>query len=497
LANIAMLFTLTVMLVSIRLSRAASIVTTVVGVLAFDFLFVPPRYSFFISDPQYVVTLIVMTLVGLIAGYLTGGLRYQAALAAQRESRTRSLYDFARALSSALMLEQVFETAEAYVVSQLGAHVQILLPDAEGVLGRGEGDAPFTSETTTTSAARLDHSTDTATLSLAQWCYQHARPAGAGTDTHPDSDTLVLPLIAPMCVRGVMLLKLPSREWLLVPEQRKQLDTFCALVAIAIERIHYVAVAQDALVRIESERLRNALLAALSHDLRTPLTSLVGLSESLALSKPALSTLQHELAASLRDEAQRMANLVANLLEMARIQSGAVSLNLQWQTVEEVVGTALRANRGQLGRHVVKTELDGALPLVRFDAVLIERVLCNLLENAVKYTPIGARITIAARTDDQSLQLDVSDDGPGIAAGQEEIIFDKFTRGERESAKPGVGLGLSICRAIVEAHGGTIRALATAQGALFRVALPLSTPPLPPLADDAEVQTATLISTAS
>ena len=201
------------------------------------------------------------------------------------------------------------------------------------------------------------------------------------------------------------------------------------MVAIALERIHYVEVAQQALVSMESERLRNSLLAALSHDLRTPLTSLVGLSESLALSAPPLSPLQTELAESLHDEARRLSNLVANLMEMARIQSGAVRLNRQWQTVEEVVGTALRATRLPCGTRRISTDLPRDLPLVCFDAVLIERVLCNLLENAVKYAPAHAQIGICAVTADEFLRAEVRDDGPGIAAGQHELIFDKFTRG--------------------------------------------------------------------
>ena len=472
-ANIAMLFLLSVMLVAIRLGRAASVVTTLTGVLAFDLLFVPPRFSLAISDPQYAVTIVVMVVVGLIAGHLTAGLHYQAALASEREARTRGLYDFARTLSAALMNEQVFETVETYVATTFEAHAVVLMPDQSGRI-----DAPAAT------AGRRSATIASADLALAQWCFEHGREAGAGTDTKPDGDALLLPLIAPMCSRGVLVIQLNSRQWLLLPEQRKQLETFAALVAIALERIHYVDVAQDALVRMSSERLRNSLLAALSHDLRTPLTSLAGLSESLTMSKPPLSAMQAELAEALRDEARRLGNLVANLMEMARIQSGQVRLNLQWQTLEEVVGTALRACRHQRTAHVVSTALAPDLPLVQFDAVLIERVFCNLLENAMKYTPAGARIVIAAQVQREFLQIDVSDDGPGIAAGQHEHIFEKFSRGERESAKPGVGLGLSICRAIVEAHGGAIRAIPATSGALFRFTLPLGTPPLIPAFDE-------------
>ena len=241
-------------------------------------------------------------------------------------------------------------------------------------------------------------------------------------------------------------------------DQRQQLDTFATLAAIALERVHYIEVAQDALVQMESERLRNSLLATLSHDLRTPLTVLVGLSESLLMARPPLPAAQAELAEALHDESLRMSSLVANLLDMARIESGEVKLNLQWQPFEEVVGSALRACHAVIAGHDVQTRLAPGLPLVRFDAVLIERVLCNLLENACKYTPPGSLIVIAAEASGDRLDVAVRDNGPGLPAGREEALFEKFTRGQRESATPGVGLGLSICRAIVGAHGGTIRA---------------------------------------
>jgi two-component system sensor histidine kinase KdpD len=295
----------------------------------------------------------------------------------------------------------------------------------------------------------------------------------------PAAPLFYLPLVAPMRTRGVLALEPHERRWLLIPEQRRQLDTFAALAAIALERVHYIDVAQGALVQMESERLRNSLLAALSHDLRTPLTSLVGLAESLALSP--LSPVQLELAHGLREETLRMSTLVANLLDMARIESGAVHLNLQWQALEETVGSALRASRAVLASHRVVTDLPRELPLVRYDAVLIERVLANLLENAAKYTPPGSTVTLSARAHEGRLEVTVADDGPGLPAGQEEAIFEKFTRGERESAKPGVGLGLAICRALVQAHGGIIAARRAPQGGAALVfTLPLGTAPALP-----------------
>jgi two-component system sensor histidine kinase KdpD len=279
----------------------------------------------------------------------------------------------------------------------------------------------------------------------------------------------------------VLAIEPEQRRWILIPEQRQQLDTFAALAAIALERVHYIEVAQGALVSMESERLRNSLLAALSHDLRTPLTSLVGLSESLAGAQPPLGAAQQEMAQALHDEALRMSTMVANLLDMARIQSGEVRFNLQWQPLEEVVGSALRASAATLRAHRISTRLPPGLPLLRYDAVLIERVLVNLLENAAKYTPPGAHIVIGAALHGAWINIQVDDDGPGLPAGREEALFEKFTRGERESAKPGVGLGLAICRAIIEAHGGRISAgRSQLGGAGFTIALPLGTPPAMP-----------------
>jgi two-component system, OmpR family, sensor histidine kinase KdpD len=315
-------------------------------------------------------------------------------------------------------------------------------------------------------------------IGIAQWAFDKGQPAGFATDTLPGTEVLYIPLRAPSQARGVLAVKAHNRRLLRIPEQRQLLDTFAALIAIALERVHYVQVAQDAVVRMESERLRNSLLAALSHDLRTPLTVLVGLAESLTLTKPSLSPVQLESAEAIKDEARRMSTLVSNLLDMARIESGEVKLNLQWQPLEEVVGSALNAARGMLKQHLVEVQIPRDLPLVRFDALLIERVLVNLLENASKYTPPGSRITLAAQTEGDRLSVSVSDDGPGLVAGHEETVFQKFTRGERESATPGVGLGLAICRAIVESHHGKIIASnRPGGGARFTFTLPLGQPP--------------------
>ncbi|MDN5882643.1 MAG: DUF4118 domain-containing protein, partial [Nitrosospira sp.] len=487
LPNIILFFLLTVVLVAVRLGRGPAVAATFVGVLTFDFFFVPPRFSFAVSDLQYLVTFAIMLAVGLITGHLTAGLRYQARVASHRESRARALYEFARELSGVLQTEQIFESTRTFIQRTFRAKATLLLPDGAGRLQPPPLASGEVSNASPISALEHIYELD---MAIAQWAFDHAIPAGIGTDTLPGGSFFYLPLVAPMRTRGLLAIQPESRHWILIPEQRRQLDTFAALAAIALERVHYIEIAQDVLIRMESERLRNSLLSALSHDLRTPLTSLVGLSESLALSAP-LAPPQQELAIALRDEALRMSDLVSNLLDMARIQSGEVKLNLQWQPFEEVVGSALRACGLQLTRHHMQTRLPRDLPLVRFDAVLIERVLCNLVENASKYTPAGSCVIIAARVKEPFLEATVSDNGPGLPRGMEEAVFEKFTRGERESAKPGVGLGLAICRAIVETHGGTIHAeRASNGGASFVFTLPLGTPPDMPGMDESALSPA-------
>lgn len=462
-SNIVAIYILTVVLVAVRFGRGAAALAAVLSVGSFDFFFVPPRFSFAVSDVQYFLTFGIMLAVGLITGQLTAGLRFQARVASHREERAGSLFEIARDLSGAVQIDQVVRISDESIERTFRASAALLLPNAAGQLAE--------------TSSRADTAL-TVDIGIAQWAFDKGQPAGFSTDTLPGTEVLYIPLRAPIRARGVLAVKAHNRRLLRIPEQRQLLDTFAALIAIALERVHYVGVAQDALVRMESERLRNSLLAALSHDLRTPLTVLVGLAESLALTKPPLSPAQLETAEAIQDEARRMSALVSNLLDMARIESGEVKLNLQWQPLEEVVGSALNAAHSTLKQHVVDVHIPRDLPLVRFDALLIERVLVNLLENAAKYTPPGSTVTLAAEVIADQLSVSVSDNGPGLPAGREEAVFQKFTRGDRESATPGVGLGLAICRAIVESHQGKIVAThRPGGGARFAFTLPLGHPP--------------------
>ena len=465
LTNSVMLFLLAVVAVALRWGRGPAVLAAFLSVGAFDFFYVPPRFSFAVADVQYLLTFAVMLFVALVVGQLTAGLKYQARVATRREDRVRALYEMSRELSGALLAEQIADIASRFVASEFHARAALFVADLNNRL-----QAPLTASDLA-DALPVDSS-------IAQWSYDRAEAAGCGTDTLPGSPVLYLPLRAPMRLRGVLAIEPRRAERLLVPEQRRLLDTCASLVAIALERVHYVDVAQTTTVQMESERLRSSLLSAISHDLRTPLASLVALADSMSLTQPPPSGAQIEIVEAMRDAAMRMNSLVNNLLDMARLQSGLVQLNRQWQPLEEVVGSALKAMGGALAAHPLRVALPCDLPLLHIDAVLIERVLCNLLENALKYTPPGSPIEVTASSGTDVVQVNVEDHGPGLPKGREEAIFEKFERGKKESATSGVGLGLAICRAIVEAHGGTIRGETRAEGgARFTFSLPRGVPP--------------------
>ena len=469
LANIIMLFLLAVVGVAVRYGRGPAVLAAVVNVVAFDVFFVPPRFSLAVHDWQYLLTFAVMLSVGLIVGQLTARFRYQAQVARAREERARYLYEMSRELSGALAVEQVIEISERCVEASFRVKARLLLPDDQDRLqpppvrpGKPKVD-----------------------LAIAQWCFDRNDPAGLGTDTLPAASLLYLPLKAPLRTRGVLAVAPEQRRLLMIPEQRRLLDTFAALIAIALERVHFAAVARDTLVKMEAERQRNSLLAALSHDLRTPLTAMIGLAETLALELTAEQSPHQESLAAIRQQAVRMALMADNLLDMAKLQAGGIRLRKDWQSLEELVGSSTRLLEQPLREHPLRLALDPELPLVNCDAVLIERALVNLLENAAKYTPPGAAIGVTATAGTDRLTVEVWDEGPGLPAGREQALFEKFVRGHAESAVPGVGLGLAICRAIIEAHGGQIRAEnRVVGGARFIFTLPLEPPP--PLETDDE-----------
>jgi two-component system sensor histidine kinase KdpD len=463
LTNIVMIFLLAVVGVGWFFGRGPAVVAAFLGVGLFDFFFVPPRFSFSVTDVQYLLTFVVMGIVALAIGQLTAVLKVQAEVATQREHRMRGLYEMSRDLSAALLPEQVAEIGARFLLAEFNAHSTILAADDHDRL------------------AALPGGTAAVDDAVAQWAFDHGEAAGFGTDTLAASSCLVLPLKAPMRLRGVLAVQ-PADRATLGPDLRRLLDTCASLLAISLERIHYIDVAQKSTVQIESERLRNSLLSAISHDLRTPLTAMVGLADTLAMTAPPLPAAQAEVTAAIRESAMRMNAMVGNLLDMARLEAGAVPMRREWQPLEEVVGSALAACAPAMQGRPLRVRLADNLPLLHLDAVLFERVLANLLENASKYTPPGSAVELTASTTSSSVVVVVDDYGPGLPPGREEALFEKFERGSKESATPGVGLGLAISRAIVQAHGGTIRGETRTgpsgvEGSRFTIELPRGVPP--------------------
>ncbi len=462
-ANLVMVYLLGVVIIALLYGRWPSAFATVINVISFDLFFIAPRGTLAVSDVQYLLTFGVMMTVGLVIGNLTAGVRYQARVARYREQRTRHLYEMSKALATGRSDKDIAATSETFIRSTFNARSQVLLPDSTGKLVAITG---------TQNIPSWDDA-------IARWSFDKGQPAGAGTDTLPGVPYQILPLKSAQKTHGLVVVEPANLRLLMVPEQQRLLETFTLLVASALERQSLITSEQQARFASERESIRNSLLAALSHDLRTPLTVLFGQAEILTLDLASEGSKHAPQASEIRQHVLNTTRLVNNLLDMARIQSGGFNLKKEWLTLEEVVGSALRTLEPGLGGRHIALDLPDPLMLMHVDGPLFERVLINLLENAVKYAGYRAEIGICARADLSQLTLEVWDNGPGIPAGQEQAIFAKFARGTKESAIPGVGLGLAICEAIVDVHGGTIFATNRPEGgACFHVTLPLDTPPL-------------------
>jgi two-component system sensor histidine kinase KdpD len=389
--TVAMLYMLTVVLLAVKWGRGPAIIAAILNVLAFDFFFVPPRFSLVPSDPQHLLTFAVMLAAGVFIGQLAGSLRFQARVASHREKRARTLYEFARDLAQLRTTSEVIQTAEDFMSRHFRSRVAVLVPDTTGMLvsptGRGMSN-PFDS-------------------TAAQWAYDQAQTAGAGTDTLAGNEYLFLPLKSPTRTRGVLAVRPERTRDLFIPEQRHQYEIFATLVATALERVHYVDVARDALL-------------------------------------------------------------------MAGIQSGDVELELEHHPLGDLIDRALRLLGAVLAKHKIDVDVPADLPPALVDAALMQRVFASVIGNAAKHTPAGTQITIGARRSGDALEVTVEDNGPGLPKGREEEVFESFARGEKQATRRGAGLGLAISRAIVAAHGGTIRAEpGRKKGARFVITIPM------------------------
>jgi len=461
LADVVMVFLLGVVIVASRFGYGPSLFAAVASVVAFDFFFVPPYFSFAVTDLRHVVTFGVMFGVAAIVSHLTKRIREQADAARRREQRTASLYAISRELGHAVTRELLLESAAKNVREVFSAKVAVLMPSANGVL-----ELVFADDATLAAD-------DEKEIGVADWVWNHNRAAGASTDTLPSSRALFVPLSGARGRVGVLALYADDARVLRDPDERQLLETFTGIIGSAIERTVLADEARRARLRVETEQLRNALLSSVSHDLRTPLAVVTGAASALLdPNGPSEEGPRHELLSTIHAEAERLNRLVRNLLDMTRLDAGALKMNKELQPIEEVVGSALNRMEDRLVGREVSTDIPVDLPLVPLDSVLIEQVLINLLENATKYTPAGAAIAISAVAGAGVVEITVADHGPGIPREDAERVFDKFFR-RRESEGGGVGLGLTICRGIVTAHGGKIWLEETpGGGAAFHFTLP-------------------------
>ncbi|MBF0554367.1 MAG: sensor histidine kinase KdpD, partial [Nitrospirae bacterium] len=473
LADIAMVYLLGVVFTATRAGKMASFLTALFGVLAFDFFFVPPRYSFEVGSPAYLVTFAVMFSIALIISRLTSRVKAQADVARQRQQTTASLYNLSRKLVNEQDINHVCALVINHVTEVLSSRAVVLLPEEPeepeklGKLGRLELKG------TTSDSFALDQKE----YGVAKWCFDHKQRAGFSTDTLSGAKAMYLPLVASAKAVGVIgVLIEPGQEYF-DQGQIHILESFANQTAVTLERIILSNEAQQALLKAETETLRNTLLSSISHDLRTPLAAITGSASTLLEKDMAFdSNEKHELLLTIYEEAEHLNQIIRNILNMTRIEAGGIAVKKQWQFIEEIVGGALNRLSEKIGDKPVDVDFPEDLPMLFFDPLLIEQVLMNVLDNAIKYTPHDTPIELSAALKDSNVVVEVKDRGPGVAAGEEERIFDKFVRSSSKGG--GIGLGLTICRAVITAHGGQI----TAQnrqggGAVFSFSLPVENQP--------------------
>lgn len=460
-ANLVMIYLVGVVVVAAKFDRRAAALTSVLSVAAFDFFFVSPYLTLRVSDYEYVVTLLVMLGLALFISTMTARIRLHASEALARDAQTTALYRLSNEVAGRTRIFDILKVAAELAAETFHLKISIFMPDHAGQISLNKR----------TSDRLLIPSAD---QPIAQWVFEHGEKAGKGTQMFPKASAVYLPIKGESHVFGVMAVVQPTESKSMTTEEQHLLGIFITQTALAAERAIAASTAQAAEVRVETESLRTSLLSAVSHDLRTPLASITGAAATLKSHWPQLDTdTRNDLLTTVTDEAERLNRLLNNLLEVTRLESG-VRLRKERVPLEEIVGAALHRLKPQLADRQVHTAIPADLPLVPMDAVLIEQVFINLLENAVKYTPPESAIEIAANHHNNCVEVEVRDRGAGFAPDHEHRVFDKFFRGRTDNVR-GAGLGLAICRAVVEAHGGSIRAEnRPGGGALIRFQIPLT-----------------------
>jgi len=463
LVDVAMIYLMGVVISASRTSKWPAMLAALLSVAAFDFFFIPPRFTFAVGDTQHFITFAVMFFVALVISRLTLRIRQQADDAQLKEQRTSALYDLNRKLVREREKDKLKTIAEQHIGSLFNSKVVVLLPDLNGRLSPPVDDFPWTE----------------VEREAAQWVFDNRQPAGLNALTGPDAKALYLPLMASTGNIGMVGIRPGKVTDKLDQGQLRYLEAFINQTGIAIERALLAEESHRTSVMAETESLKNTLLSSISHDLRTPLTAVTGavstlLSADVALDKQS----QKELLETIQEESARLNRIIKNVLAMTRLEAGGTALQKEWQSLEEIVGVVLNCLGERLKDHPVTINLPPDLPLIPFDGLLLEQVFMNLLENAIKYTAAGTGLKLSATQELDTITVELADQGPGIPPGEEDRIFDKFFRGR--SAGGGVGLGLAICRAIITAYGGRIWAEnREGGGAVFRFTL--SSAGVPPL----------------
>ncbi len=462
--DVAMVFLLGVVLVSSRYRSGPALLASVLSIVLFDFFFVPPYYRFTVNDSSYLLTFAMMLVVAVSMSRLTAQIREQAGAAAAREQRMATLHAMSRELAGASDRNELAAMAERHLGHSAEGVAVIALAGEQGGL-RLPGHRVFESKEIQEAAA---------------WAMARGEAAGLGTGAFEELGVLLLPLLSPLRPLGVVVVK-PAAG---ARADRRVLEVLASQTGAALERLVMAERHEEARVAVAGERLRTALLSSLSHDLRTPLGTIEGAASTLASESAAITPeVRRELLETVLEQSRRMTRLVSNLLDMMRLETGALVVQRTWQPLEESLGVALLRLESTLRDHPVDVRLAADLSLVSVDEVLLEQVFVNLLENAAKHSPPGTRVKVRAWPDGEATIVEVSDEGPGIASGEEEAVFRKFYRGEVATGRvpsEGSGLGLAICRGIVSAHGGRIWVeRGVSRGAAFRFTLPrMAAPPI-------------------
>lgn len=463
LVDLAMVYLLGIVLSASRLGRGPTLLTTLLSVAAFNFLFIPPLYTFTVEDVRYVVTFAVMFIVGYVISQLTLRVREQAISAQHREQRTAALYHLIRDLAHVEGHESLSSTAVRHLNHVFSCQAVILIPDDQERLIAQNQEYAF--------------ALNSKEREVATWSMENRRSAGLGTDNPFETKALYLPLVAASKTIGVVALLPSGPDEMFLPEQLNTLESFANQIAMALERAFLAEESQQVLLKVEAETLRNTLLSSVSHDLRTPLAAITGAGTTLLQGENLLNTENRkELVQTIVEEAAHLNRLIRNILDMTRLESGEIKINKEWQSLEEIVGAVTNRMAAQFSSHKLIIQLPPELPLIFCDDLLIEQVLRNLMENAIKYAPSGSDVVLRASVVGQEVSVSVSDQGPGVSADDQTKIFEKFARGRHSVG--GVGLGLAICKAVVAAHGGRIWAEnLRGGGANFTFTLPVSSAP--------------------